>query len=93
MLRFAAFLFSSRGRCYGCAAAATEHCVTLLRALATNAETRQILVKQVSLVQGFRLWACKTGHVIAKANACGCAAANTEHWQLTPRLDKYLLNM
>ncbi|XP_071821604.1 E3 ubiquitin-protein ligase UBR4-like isoform X2 [Apostichopus japonicus] len=34
------------GRCYGCAAAATEHCVTLLRALATNPDTRDILVRQ-----------------------------------------------
>lgn len=29
-------------RCYGCASAATEHCITLLRALATNAYTRQV---------------------------------------------------
>lgn len=31
------------GRCYGCAAAATEHCITLLRALATNAALRASL--------------------------------------------------
>lgn len=30
-------------RCYGCASAATEHCLTLLRALATNTSTRKIL--------------------------------------------------
>ncbi|XP_008200345.2 E3 ubiquitin-protein ligase UBR4 isoform X1 [Tribolium castaneum] len=30
-------------RCYGCASAATEHCLTLLRALASNPTTRQIL--------------------------------------------------
>ena len=31
------------GRCYGCAASATEHCITLLRALATNATLRAAL--------------------------------------------------
>ena len=31
------------GRCYGCAAAATEHCITLLRALATNPALRAAL--------------------------------------------------
>jgi E3 ubiquitin-protein ligase UBR4 len=30
-------------RCYGCSTAATEHCLTLLRALASNPTTRQIL--------------------------------------------------
>lgn len=30
-------------KCYGCATAATEHCLTLLRALALNKTTRQIL--------------------------------------------------
>lgn len=34
------------GRCYGCASAATEHCLTLLRALATNAAAREVLCKQ-----------------------------------------------
>lgn len=37
-------------RCYGCSSAATEHCLTLLRALATNAKTRQILCQR-GLVQ------------------------------------------
>lgn len=31
------------GRCYGCAASATEHCITLLRALATNSALRASL--------------------------------------------------
>lgn len=30
-------------RCYGCSTAATEHCLTLLRALAYNPTTRQVL--------------------------------------------------
>ncbi|XP_011314104.1 protein purity of essence isoform X2 [Fopius arisanus] len=34
------------GRCYGCATAATEHCLTLLRALATNSAAREVLCKQ-----------------------------------------------
>ncbi|XP_078740915.1 E3 ubiquitin-protein ligase UBR4-like, partial [Lampetra fluviatilis] len=33
-------------RCYGCASAVTEHCVTLLQALATNATIRAMLVSQ-----------------------------------------------
>ncbi|XP_064650064.1 E3 ubiquitin-protein ligase UBR4-like isoform X3 [Lineus longissimus] len=36
----------SAGRCYGCAAATVEHCITLLRALATNANIRQLLCAQ-----------------------------------------------
>ena len=31
------------GKCFGCAAASVEHCLTLLRALATNPEARQTL--------------------------------------------------
>ncbi|XP_066993474.2 E3 ubiquitin-protein ligase UBR4 [Anabrus simplex] len=34
------------GRCYGCASAATEHCLTLLRALAANPASRQTLCGQ-----------------------------------------------
>lgn len=34
------------GRCYGCASSATEHCLTLLRALATNSAARDVLCKQ-----------------------------------------------
>nr|XP_012152236.1 PREDICTED: protein purity of essence isoform X3 [Megachile rotundata] len=34
------------GRCYGCATAATEHCLTLLRALATNQVAKDVLCKQ-----------------------------------------------
>lgn len=37
---------TSSTKCYGCASAVTEHCITLLRALATNAAIRQILVSQ-----------------------------------------------
>ncbi|XP_033099816.1 E3 ubiquitin-protein ligase UBR4-like [Anneissia japonica] len=42
---------ASIGRCYGCAAAATEHCVTLLRALASHSDTRQILVNQGLIIE------------------------------------------
>ncbi|KAK2587955.1 hypothetical protein KPH14_004040 [Odynerus spinipes] len=34
------------GRCYGCASSATEHCLTLLRALATNTIARDVLCRQ-----------------------------------------------
>ncbi len=34
------------GRCYGCAAASVEHCLTLLRALATKPRTRHLLFEQ-----------------------------------------------
>lgn len=37
---------SPAGRCYGCASAATEHCLTLLRALATNSIAKEVLCKQ-----------------------------------------------
>lgn len=33
----------SSSRCYGCSSAATEHCLTLLRALALNPKTRELL--------------------------------------------------
>ena len=35
------------GRCYGCSSAATEHCVTLLKALAMKTSTRDKLIKEV----------------------------------------------
>lgn len=38
------------GECYGCASAAIEHCVTLLRALAMVPGTRKQLVEEVRLV-------------------------------------------
>uniref|UniRef100_A0A8D2L812 Ubiquitin protein ligase E3 component n-recognin 4 n=1 Tax=Varanus komodoensis TaxID=61221 RepID=A0A8D2L812_VARKO len=37
---------TSSTKCYGCSSAVTEHCITLLRALATNAAIRHILVSQ-----------------------------------------------
>ncbi|KAM9298998.1 E3 ubiquitin-protein ligase UBR4 [Gastrophryne carolinensis] len=37
---------TSSTKCYGCASAVTEHCITLLRALATNGTIRHILVSQ-----------------------------------------------
>uniref|UniRef100_M4AWS3 Ubiquitin protein ligase E3 component n-recognin 4 n=1 Tax=Xiphophorus maculatus TaxID=8083 RepID=M4AWS3_XIPMA len=37
---------TSSTKCYGCASAVTGHCITLLRALATNPALRQILVLQ-----------------------------------------------
>lgn len=36
------------GRCYGCSSAATDHCVTLLKALAMKASTRNTLIKEVT---------------------------------------------
>ena len=39
-----------QGDCYGCASAAIEHCVTLLRALAMVPETRKQLVEEVGLI-------------------------------------------
>ena len=37
------------GECYGCASAAIEHCVTLLRALAMVPGTRKQLVEEVTI--------------------------------------------
>lgn len=39
-------IVSPVGRCYGCASAATEHCLILLRALATKSVARDVLCKQ-----------------------------------------------
>ncbi|BFZ02848.1 hypothetical protein BsWGS_05885 [Bradybaena similaris] len=39
------------GNCYGCASAAVEHCITLLRALVTNSDMRQILCSQGMIQQ------------------------------------------
>ncbi|XP_065311151.1 E3 ubiquitin-protein ligase UBR4 isoform X4 [Dermacentor albipictus] len=36
----------SSGRCYGCASAAVDHCITLLRALATSVPYRQLLCER-----------------------------------------------
>lgn len=41
------FFFSKASNCFGCASAAVEHCITLLRALVTNPSMRQILCSQV----------------------------------------------
>lgn len=38
--------FPFSGRCFGCASAATEHCLTLLKALATVPSTRVLLYEQ-----------------------------------------------
>ena len=35
-----------QGQCYGCASAATEHCITLLKALTYQLGTRRPLVRQ-----------------------------------------------
>ena len=42
------------GRCYGCSSAATEHCVTLLKALAIKTSTRDKLIKEVTIA--FENW-------------------------------------
>ena len=39
-----------QGRCFGCSSAATEHCITLLRALSLTPQTRRPLVQQ-NLIQ------------------------------------------
>ncbi|XP_022919909.2 E3 ubiquitin-protein ligase UBR4 isoform X2 [Onthophagus taurus] len=44
----------SSSRCYGCSSAATEHCLTLLRALALNPKTRELLCSK-GLIQDL-LW-------------------------------------
>lgn len=39
-------LHQKGGQCYGCASAATEHCITLLKALTFQTTTRRPLVQQ-----------------------------------------------
>lgn len=41
----------SVGHCFGCASAATEHCLTLLRALACSNASRQVLCAQGLVAQ------------------------------------------
>lgn len=38
--------YPHQGQCFGCASAATEHCITLLKALTFQASTRRPLVGQ-----------------------------------------------
>lgn len=47
---------SVAGRCYGCSSAATQHCVTLLKALAMKTCTRDKLIKEVN--EGFLSFSC-----------------------------------
>ena len=35
-----------QGRCYGCSSASTEHCITLLKALTFQSNTRKPLVRE-----------------------------------------------
>lgn len=56
---------SLHGRCYGCAAAATEHCITLLRALALNPNLRAGLCKQ-GLIQDLLEYNLRRGTVQVK---------------------------
>ncbi|XP_022084216.1 E3 ubiquitin-protein ligase UBR4-like isoform X1 [Acanthaster planci] len=56
----------NQGRCYGCAAAATEHCVTLLRGLASHAETRRIIADQ-GLIQELVEYNLRRGSAIFRS--------------------------
>ena len=40
----------THGNCYGCASAAVDHCITLLRAVAQSAEVRPLLISEVGYV-------------------------------------------
>lgn len=79
---------TSSTKCYGCASAVTEHCITLLRALATNSAIRHILVSQGLIRELFdynlrrgaatmreevrQLMCLLTRLVLALKIACGC---------------------
>lgn len=49
------------GRCYGCSSSATEHCVTLLKALAMKSSTRDKLIKEVKCSQRFAFMSAGQG--------------------------------
>lgn len=42
---------TTKNRCYGCALAATEHCLTLLRVMATFAPCRWYLIHKQGVLQ------------------------------------------
>lgn len=55
------------GRCFGCASAATEHCLTLLRALAVTPSSRKVLCAQ-GLIQELVEFNLRKGSV--QVNSC-----------------------
>uniref|UniRef100_A0A2R5LN58 Putative e3 ubiquitin-protein ligase ubr4 n=1 Tax=Ornithodoros turicata TaxID=34597 RepID=A0A2R5LN58_9ACAR len=85
----------SSGKCYGCASAAVEHCITLLRALATNAPYRRLLcgegligeLVEHNLRQG---WA-QVGHLLCLLTRDNPAATDDLHSLLMDRISLALL--
>ncbi|KAG1664196.1 E3 ubiquitin-protein ligase UBR4 [Nymphon striatum] len=53
-------------RCYGCASAATEYCITLLRALATSAKYRQMLCTEGQLLRQLVEHNLRRGSLVAR---------------------------
>lgn len=56
----------SSGKCFGCASAAVEHCLTLLRALATRPRTRTLLCRE-GLIQQLLEYNLRRGSVTVRA--------------------------
>lgn len=53
-------------RCYGCASAATEYCITLLRALATSPKYRQMLCNEGQLLRQLIEHNLRRGSLVAR---------------------------
>lgn len=58
------------GRCFGCASAATEHCLTLLRALAVTPSSRKVLCAQ-GLIQELVEFNLRKGTVQVSGSSVG----------------------
>ena len=56
----------SSGKCFGCASAAVEHCLTLLRALATRPKTRALLCQE-GLIQQLLEYNLRRGSLTVRA--------------------------
>ena len=56
----------SNGKCFGCASAAVEHCLTLLRALATRPKTRTLLCQE-GLIQQLLEYNLRRGTLTVRA--------------------------
>ena len=54
-------------RCFGCSSAATEHCITMLRALSFKSQTRKLLVKQ-SIIRELMEFNLRSGGPLMQRN-------------------------
>ncbi|XP_042144242.1 E3 ubiquitin-protein ligase UBR4-like isoform X1 [Ixodes scapularis] len=85
----------SSGKCYGCASAAVDHCITLLRALATSVPYRQLLCEEGligELVEhNLRQGWVQVGHLVCLLTRDNLVATNHLNALLMERISLALL--